>query len=94
MSVADILGKCIDNINSFTKGLSVVVGLQSQIGTAVNILKENEESAGMETKNVGKQLNDQFSQITKYMSDLVSSKRKQFKNYSSSYYSTTAKLES
>lgn len=85
--IADILAKCIDNVNSFSKSFNVMVGLHDRMGNALGILDEGERAVGFETKSVGKQLNDQFTQITMLVKELVDSKRGQFLKESNVIYS-------
>lgn len=90
--VAEIITKCISNVNSFNKSLNIMVGIHETMGNAMTILKTTGDSTPEgETKSVGRQLNDEFTQINKLVQELVASRRSQFVIETSKHYSEKVK---
>ncbi len=92
--MADILCKCICNVNEFTKAFNIMVGLQEKMGRAMEIIENDEKCVGAETKSLSGQLEEEFSQINKLMGDLAASKKSQFLKESNTYYQTRAQAKS
>ncbi len=92
--MADILCKCICNVNEFTKAFNIMLGLHGKMGNVLGIIQDGDKWAGAEGRSLGGQLKDEFAQINKLMGDLASSKKSQFLSESNMYYHMSSRINS